>query len=204
MYDQEYAGGVFGDVDVEVPASTTDIGSQFTTQTMQPSVASALQTVSQIGTQQAQQIQAQQAQQAFMQQQAAAQPKPSMMKAAMPWLIGGLAIAGVAAAIVFLGKKKDGDSYEENPKPRKKGDGLPGVKRCPVGTEVQTLILDAGIFDKRDAVTWAREHDFKAAKVHTTGQSHRIRQHLPTRYRAGSFKTITLTEGVKAVIGCPR
>lgn len=201
--EREYAGGVFGDVDVDIPGPT-DIASQFSVQQpLQPSVASALQAVSQVGTQQAQQIQAQQQ---FIPMPMQQPTKPSALKAAMPWLIGGLAIAGVAAAIVFFGKKKDGDSggYEENPKPRKKAGGPPDIKRCPVGTEVQTLILDAGQFDKRDAVAWAREHDFKASKIHTTGQSHRIRQHLPTRYRAGSFKTITLTDGVKAVIGCPR
>lgn len=78
------------------------------------------------------------------------------------------------------------------------------ARLCPVGTEIQTLIFPAALFDAEKARAWALAHDFSAAKVHTTGQSHRIRQKLPSRFKTGSFRTIELgVGGVQAIIGCP-
>jgi len=124
-------------------------------------------------------------------------PVQGQQKSWKPWLIGGLAVAAVAGlAWYFMKKDKDNKEYTDNPK---------GVKkRCPVGTEVQTLIFDNQDFDEKEAVSWAKKGGFSASKVDETGTSFRIRQHLPTRYKKGSFRTITLSDGVKAVIGCPR
>ena len=170
----------------------------------------------------------------FTQQQTTFQnaPKPSMFRAAVPWLLGGLAIAAVTAGIIYLDKNKatkndtdpedddgGGEGDEDAPpapnfrrlapakktKPATKpktGAGPP--KRCPVGTEVQTLIMAKERFDQTTAVAWARKHKFSAGKVDVTGQSYRIRQHIPSRYKPGSFRTITLTTGVQSVIGSPK
>jgi uracil-DNA glycosylase len=72
-------------------------------------------------------------------------------------------------------------------------------------TQIQTLIFDKEFFGTADeAKRWARDHDFKAPKVDETGDSYRLRQKEPGRFREGTFRTITLTEGVKAVIARPK
>ena len=73
--------------------------------------------------------------------------------------------------------------------------------RCPVGTEIQTLIFTKGIYTITQAKLWAKRHAFKCAKVDETKESYRIRQHAPGRYQKGSFRTISLGT-VQAVIGC--
>lgn len=72
-------------------------------------------------------------------------------------------------------------------------------------TEIQTLIFDKKKFTKEEARKWAKDHDFSTAKgVDETGSSFRIRQKDPGRFVAGSFRTIEITDGVKAVIGTPK
>jgi hypothetical protein len=75
---------------------------------------------------------------------------------------------------------------------------------CPVGTEVQTLIFDPELFNKTEAKRWAKESGFKATKIDETRDSYRIRQKDPRSFKKTGFRTIDITEGVKAVIGCPR
>jgi ClpP class serine protease len=73
-----------------------------------------------------------------------------------------------------------------------------GRNRPPSVT--QTLIFNKAQFPKRaDAVAWAQKHKYRADKVDETENSFRLRQRDPGEFR--NFATITLTEGVKAVIG---
>lgn len=82
--------------------------------------------------------------------------------------------------------------------------GLTENRRCPVGTEVQTLIFDSELFTASTAKSWAKQHGFKYGKVDSKEETHRLRQAEPGEFRAGSFRTISFAEGVQAVIGCPR
>ena len=71
-------------------------------------------------------------------------------------------------------------------------------------TEIQTLIFDKARFTRQEAIEWAREHDFRTDKVDETSSSYRLRQKEPSEFLEGSFRTIELTTGVKAVIGRPK
>lgn len=71
-------------------------------------------------------------------------------------------------------------------------------------TEIQTLIFDASKFNVSEAKKWAADNGFHATKVDETQNSIRLRQHDPSEYADGSFRTISLTDGVKAVIGKPK
>lgn len=68
-------------------------------------------------------------------------------------------------------------------------------------TTIQTIIFDKSKFKKGEATKWAVEHNFKDNKVDETGSSFRLRQKEPGLFKTGSFRTISLTDGVKAVIG---
>jgi len=70
-----------------------------------------------------------------------------------------------------------------------------------VKTEVQTLILSKKVFKtKEEAVKWVKDHDFKAGKIDETDETFRFRQFMPDKCKGGSFRTIRITRGVKAVI----
>lgn len=72
----------------------------------------------------------------------------------------------------------------------------------PTATTIQTLILSKSVFkDRALATKWVKDHNFIAVKVDETDSSYRYRQKEPGRFQPGSFRTIQLTEGVKAVIG---
>lgn len=72
-------------------------------------------------------------------------------------------------------------------------------------TEVQTVIASKKKFPTlEEAKKWMKEHDFHVSKVDETDDSWRFRQFGPERCKEGSFRTITLTEGVKAVICRPK
>jgi hypothetical protein len=71
------------------------------------------------------------------------------------------------------------------------------------GSRVQTLVFDKGHYKgQKDATDWAADHGFSAAKVDETGDSFRLRQEDPGGFTR--MRTITLTEGVQAVIGFPK
>lgn len=79
--------------------------------------------------------------------------------------------------------------------------------RLPRSTEVQTLLFDSTAFNVGQAKSWAKRHGFRFGKVDTGGGRApmiRLRQHDPADYTAGSFRTISLTDGVQAVIGMPK
>ncbi len=67
---------------------------------------------------------------------------------------------------------------------------------------VQTLIFSKDRFKTAAAArAWAKENGFKSNKVDETETSFRLRQKEPGTFQEGSFRTITLTDGVKAVVG---
>lgn len=68
-------------------------------------------------------------------------------------------------------------------------------------TTVQSVIFDKEHFTHAQAVKWLRDHDFKAAKTDEKEKTFRFRQRDPGDFQDGSFRTITLTTGVKAIIG---
>lgn len=79
--------------------------------------------------------------------------------------------------------------------PKKRGRGL----------RVQTVVFDREAFPRSSsALSWARRHGMKAAKIHTTSGSHRVRQEPPTAFDKGSFRTIYFRPGIAAVVGCPK
>jgi ATP-dependent protease ClpP protease subunit len=68
-------------------------------------------------------------------------------------------------------------------------------------TTVQTLIFDKEVFKSADSVKpWCKKHDFKTG-IDETDDSYRVRQRDPGDFDKGSFRTITFTKGVKAVVG---
>lgn len=68
-------------------------------------------------------------------------------------------------------------------------------------TEVQSLVFSKNKFTAEQAKDWAQKHKKHFGKVDITEDTIRLRQIDPGRFIEGSFRTITLTEGVKAVIG---
>lgn len=69
-------------------------------------------------------------------------------------------------------------------------------------TTIQGIIFDREMFTHAQAVKWLRDNGFKAKKpADETENTYRFRLRDPGDFKAGSFRTITLTDGVKAVIG---
>lgn len=79
-----------------------------------------------------------------------------------------------------------------------------GGNLCPVGTQIQTLLFKRSDFTEAQAKAWAKAHDFKYGSIDTTANHYRMRQHEPSKFKLGSFRTIEITTGIKAVIGCPK
>jgi hypothetical protein len=69
-------------------------------------------------------------------------------------------------------------------------------------TKVQAVILSKSRFQSKDkSLSWVKSHDFRADKVDETGDSYHFRQREPEEFKTNSFRTIDVTEGVKAVVG---
>jgi len=90
----------------------------------------------------------------------------------------------------------DGEEMDES--------GVFVANRCPVGTEVETLIFSKDDFTRAQAKAWARRNSYRYGKVDETDDSYRLRQQDPDDFRRGSFRTIVFTDGVEAVIACPK
>lgn len=71
--------------------------------------------------------------------------------------------------------------------------------RWPHASEVQSLLFSRNAFTPHQARAWARRHDFGSRKVDVTEAHVRIRQADPSQF--SDFRTITLTDGVQAVVG---
>lgn len=70
--------------------------------------------------------------------------------------------------------------------------------RAAKSTTIQTLIFSKEKFSKAEAVKWAKDHDYKTGVDETT-DSYRLRQRDPDEMTG--MKTISLTDGVQAIIG---
>jgi hypothetical protein len=66
---------------------------------------------------------------------------------------------------------------------------------------VQTLIFDKEHFTRKQAVQWCKTHDYRSTGVDETEETYRIRQRDPGKFVPGSFRTVDLTTGVRAVLG---
>ena len=88
---------------------------------------------------------------------------------------------------------------KRDPRPRTRG-----FRTCGVGMEVQTLLFPRGRFTPRQAIAWAKSHNFRTSKIHATDQYLRVRHRNPNDFQPGSFRTIDLSGDVRAVVGCPR
>ena len=73
---------------------------------------------------------------------------------------------------------------------------------CPVGTKVQSLIFSKDKFSEKSAKDWAKKHDFIYGYTDEKENTFRIRQQEPSDFT--NMRTIEMTKGVKAVIGCPK
>lgn len=67
-------------------------------------------------------------------------------------------------------------------------------------TTVQTYIFDKEKFTREEAKNWLEKHD-KNTGLEETEDSFRARQVPPGDFNEGSFRTIQITSGIKAVIG---
>jgi len=71
-------------------------------------------------------------------------------------------------------------------------------------TRTQTVILSKQQFPTRDqAIRWALAHSFKTTNSKETKNTWEFSQEPSANFKKDSFKTKTLTEGVKAVVGIP-
>jgi len=102
-------------------------------------------------------------------------------------------------------RRSSNPGHNPGPKKKKKATKKRATRqpRCPIGTEVQTLIFPKGIYTQSSAKAWAKRHDFKTTKIHETADSYRIRQKEKTKFDPRMFRTISLGQ-VTAVVGCPK
>ena len=73
---------------------------------------------------------------------------------------------------------------------------------CPVGTGIQSLRFDRKVFSRAQAQAWCRRHG-RPSTIDETVHQYRVRVYDPKFFESDSFRTIELTRGVSAVIGCP-
>lgn len=79
---------------------------------------------------------------------------------------------------------------------------IPKDGNCPVGTQIQSILIDKKYFTKSKAIGWIDKHGYKVG-LDEKEKTFRFRQRNPNDFHKDLFRTITLTKGVKAVIGCP-
>jgi DNA topoisomerase IA len=72
------------------------------------------------------------------------------------------------------------------------------------GTEVQSLIFDRERFSRSQARAWATAHGFAAPAADVQTTTLRLRQRDPRQFRKGTFRTISLSDGVQAVVAVPK
>jgi hypothetical protein len=124
-------------------------------------------------------------------------------------------IEGVVAMLKWIGTVDKGWAYmkklinEEIEKkyPQvdeqyKNGGQLGG--KCPVGTEVQSLLFSKDEFSMEDAKEWAKSHGYKYDYVDEKENTFRIRQENPSKFVKDIFRTIEFKKGLKAIVACPK
>ena len=90
-------------------------------------------------------------------------------------------------------------STESNPR-------SPWDARNRPGSQIQTVLFDAGRWSMGEAKDWLRKHGFEGLIADRTAHTIRFRQIDPGAFRLGSFRTIQLDPdtGIQAVVGIPR
>lgn len=78
----------------------------------------------------------------------------------------------------------------------------PLTKVAEPGSEVLTLIFDKEKYPVTDAKAWAKDHGYASGTLDETEDSVRLKQTDPETYTR--MRTITLTAGIKAIIGVPK
>ena len=78
------------------------------------------------------------------------------------------------------------------------------IKKGRAGSEIQALLFDRDYFNGHEARRWIKAHEFIAPKCHATKNYLRYRQEDPSEFKKKGFRTIVLTEGIKAVVGIPK
>lgn len=66
-------------------------------------------------------------------------------------------------------------------------------------SEIQSILINKKYFSFAQACDWIKKHHFNLIKVDITHNFYRFRQTTPTRYKY--FRTISLAEGIEAVVG---
>lgn len=66
--------------------------------------------------------------------------------------------------------------------------------------KIQTIIFDKNKWTEEKARAWLKENNYKSDKIDVTENSLRFRQEDPADFDDKTFRTITLTDGVKAVV----
>lgn len=80
---------------------------------------------------------------------------------------------------------------------------LGGASLNETATSIQTVVVSKSKFSKSQAVALAKRNNW-SSEMDETADSYRFRQKEPTSCQTGSFRTITLKEGVQAVICKPK
>jgi len=101
------------------------------------------------------------------------------------------------------GTPKRKESRRYNPNDRHEPIN-PWIKKGREGSELQTIMFDRDYFNGHAARSWLKDHEFAAPKTDKTEKFLRYRQGEPQDFQKGSFRTITLTKGIKAVVGIPK
>lgn len=109
---------------------------------------------------------------------------------------------GAEAADRAIGATARAVRHPDAPAAPKQIEGLPRGERIP-HSQVQTLLFDREVFDVSEAKAWAREHGFRYGKVDDNKPLIRIRQRDPDEFLNDTFGTITLREGIQAVVAVP-
>lgn len=73
------------------------------------------------------------------------------------------------------------------------------------GTKIQSVLCSKERFKTAaEARAWCKAHNFKSSKVDETDDYYRFRQFPPGNCTSGTYGTISLTDGVKAVTCVPK
>ena len=95
------------------------------------------------------------------------------------------------------------DQTEDVRKSEPANDFVP-FQAAEKSTTVQTLIFDKSKFTLEQVKQWIKDHDYIIESnpgIDETETSFRVRQKSPGEFIEGSFRTIDITDGIKAVIG---
>lgn len=82
------------------------------------------------------------------------------------------------------------------------GDILADGGKLNDSTKTQSILFDKNIYSLEYAKDWLYKHNYSnSTQVDETENNYRFRQQNPDNFDENSFRTITLTNGIKAVIG---